>query len=151
MPFVKLDCGILNSTLWIDRAAREIFITALLMAEPFEVRSPLETLNVYDIKPAQFKVPPGWYGFVPAAGPGIVRMAGLDRKEGMEALERLGAPESESRSPEYDGRRMVRISGGYIILNFTKYREKDSTTAERSKRWRERQKIKEAEAASRVS
>ncbi len=56
----------------------------------------------------------------------------------MSALERLGEPESESRSPEFEGRRMVRVNGGWIILNFDKYRKKDHTAAERSKRYRER-------------
>ena len=40
MPFVKLDCTILNSTLWFERDVREIFITALLMAEPKEITEP---------------------------------------------------------------------------------------------------------------
>ena len=39
MPFVKLDCGMLDSTLWFEREAREVFITALLMAEPIELTS----------------------------------------------------------------------------------------------------------------
>ena len=46
MSFVKLDTGILNSTLWMDRAAREVFITALLMAEPMEIPKPMEQLEV---------------------------------------------------------------------------------------------------------
>jgi hypothetical protein len=40
----------------------------------------------------------------------------------------------------------VRIDGGYLVLNFIKYREKDSTLKERQKRWRERQKIRNANA-----
>jgi hypothetical protein len=38
MPFVKLDCGILDSSLWPDLYQREVFITALLMAHPIELR-----------------------------------------------------------------------------------------------------------------
>jgi hypothetical protein len=37
MPFVKLDCGILDSSVWVDRPQRDLFITALLMAQPFEL------------------------------------------------------------------------------------------------------------------
>ena len=46
MPFVKLDCGILDSTLWLARPERDIFLTALLMAEPFELRDPVSQLEI---------------------------------------------------------------------------------------------------------
>jgi len=142
MPFVKLDCGILNSTLWFEHDAREVFITALLMAEPFELREPTPQIKVDALGETGWVVPPGWYGFVPAAGVGITHRAGLKEGAGRAALEILGAPEQSSRSPEFDGRRLVRIDGGYIVLNYIKYRERDMTTADRSKRWRERQKAK---------
>lgn len=143
MAFVKLDCGILNSTLWVERESRDIFITALLMAQPFEVKEPMEQLEVGEIKPTGFVVPPGWYGFVEAAGPGIVRRALADMKDGMKALRKLGEPDSESRSSEFDGRRLVRVNGGYIVLNYMKYRDKDATSAVRSARYRERKKMAE--------
>jgi hypothetical protein len=138
MAFVKLDCGMLDSTLWVDRAARELFITALLMAEPRELLEPLPQIALQSLEPTGFIVPPGWYGFIPAAGSGIIRRAGMEAEVGMQALERLGAPENESRTPAFDGRRLVRIDGGFIALNFEKYRQKDHTTAERSRRYRER-------------
>lgn len=145
MAFVKLDCGILNSTLWVEREQRDVFITALLMAAPFEVREPMEQYEVDAIKKTGFVVPTGWYGFVEAAGPGIVRRALADPKEGMEALRRLGDPDEESRSSEFDGRRLVRVDGGYIVLNYMKYRDKDATAAVRSARYRERKKLAESE------
>lgn len=58
----------------------------------------------------------------------------------MAALKKLTEPEPESRSQDFEGRRMVRIDGGYVILNFMKYRDKDHTGAERAKRYRERKK-----------
>jgi hypothetical protein len=140
MPFVKLDTGILNSTLWVDRDVTQIFITALLMAEPFEVQSPMEQLEVRNLKVTGFTVPPGWYGLVPAAGVGIIRRALMEQEAGYVALEKLGSAESESRSNDFDGRRLVRVDGGYIVLNYMKYRDRDYTAAERQKRWRERQK-----------
>jgi hypothetical protein len=142
MPYVKLDCGILNSTLWFERDAREVFITALLMAEPFELREPTPQIYADSLDYTGWSVPAGWYGFVPAAGIGIIHRARVDETSGRAALVLLGSPEISSRSPEFDGRRLVRIDGGYIVLNFIKYREKDATTAERSRRWRERQKQK---------
>lgn len=144
MPFVKLDCGMLMSTIWVDLDARIVFITALLMAEPAEYPEPVPQIHVNSLNYTGWSAPPGWYGYVPAAGPGIVRMAGLKDAEGMAALERLGDPDLGSRSQEYDGRRLIRIDGGYLVLNYIRYREKDATTAERSKRWRERKKIAES-------
>lgn len=140
MPFVKLDCGILDSTTWIDRPAREIFITALLMAEPGEAMTPCPQYHVRTGEPTGWAAPAGWYGFVWAAGSGIIRRAGIDAEEGLAALERLGAPEPDSRSQEHEGRRLIRIDGGYVVLNFFKYRDRDYTTAKRSARYRERLK-----------
>ncbi len=156
MPFVKLDCGILNSTLWFERTAREVFITALLMAEPREILEPLQQIAVGSLEYTGWVIPPGWYGFVEAAGVGILHRAGVDEgADGMAALASLGEPELSSRTPDFDGRRLVRVDGGFVVLNYIKYREKDSTTAERSKRWRERQKQKReghsADVTTRVS
>lgn len=136
MSFVKLDCGILDSTLWTDRFARELFITALLMARPHRLEKEVAQIEVRSLKETGFVVPVGWYGFVAAAGTGIVHRARMDLEAGLEALERLGAPDSESRTPHFDGRRMVRIDGGYMVLNYQQYRDKDHTAAARSKRYR---------------
>jgi hypothetical protein len=143
MPFVKLDCGILDSSLWPDLYQREVFITALLMAHPIELRERRQQLHVETAKPTGFWVPPGWYGMVPAAGVGIVRRSGVeDAKKGMAALIALGNTERDSRTEDFGGRRLVRTSGGYIVLNYFKYRDRDYTAAERSQRWRDRQKKK---------
>lgn len=139
MAFVKLDTGILDSTLWIERECREVFITALLLAHPFDTDTPMDQYEVRTLKKTGFTVPAGWYGFVPAAGAGIVRRAMVDNEAGLVALEKLGNPDLESRSRDFDGRRMVRVDGGYIVLNFMKYRDRDHTTAARSKRYRDRQ------------
>lgn len=140
MAFVKLDCGILNSTLWVEREARDIFITALLMAIPYELKTPMAQLKIGELAETGFVVPVGWYGFVQAAGPGIVRMAMSEPEPGMRALARLGSVDVESRSSDFEGRRLVRVDGGFIVLNFMKYRDKDNTTAVRSARYRARQK-----------
>lgn len=146
MPFVKLDCNILRSTLWFERLQREIFITALLMAEPMFVDEPLPQIKVRSLESTGWSVPPDKetpYGFVAAAGVGIVRLAmanDSDMEAGLDALEKLGEPEESSRTPDFDGRRLVRVNGGYVVLNYGKYRERDYTAAERQKRWRERHK-----------
>lgn len=156
MPFVKLDCNILRSTLWFERLQREIFITALLMAEPMFVDEPLPQLKTRSLEETGWSVPPDPetpYGFVPAAGVGIVRLAIASNKKedmeaGMDALEKLGEPEESSRTPDFDGRRLVRVNGGYIVLNYGKYRERDYTAAERQKRYRERKKSNAVTSAS---
>lgn len=142
LPFVKLDCGILTSTIWDDYDARMIFLTALLMAEPREFQEPVPQIHVRKLENTGWSAPPGWYGFVPAAGSGIVRRAGgMSIEDGLNALERLGAPEQESRSQEHDGRRLIRVNGGFLVLNYEKYRERDYTAAERTRRWRERNRV----------
>lgn len=138
MSFVKLDCGLLTSTLWFDREAREVFITALLLAKPEVFDNEIEAIEVDTLQPSGWTVPAGWYGFAAACGPAIVSLAKIDQSTGMLALRRLCQPDGESRSKEYDGRRMARINGGYIILNYIKYRERDYTSAERSRRYRQR-------------
>jgi hypothetical protein len=140
VPFVKLDCGILHSTLWVERGHRDVFLTALLMASPKEFKTPQRQLAADSIAETGFEVPPGWYGFVAASGPGIVRMALLDQAEGLQALHKLGEPDPESRSSDYEGRRMIRINGGYLILNFMRYRDHDSNAAARMKLLRDRRK-----------
>ena len=136
MPFVKLDCGILNSTLWFEREAREVFITALLMAEPRELLDPSPQIAIGSLDFTGWVVPAGWYGFVEAAGVGILARAQVSSDVGMLALERLGSPDVSSRSADFDGRRLVRVDGGFVVLNYMKYRERDYTGAERSRRYR---------------
>ena len=144
MPFVKLDCGILRSTLWFDRGSRDVFLTALLMAEPAEFDQPIRTYDPNTGAETAYVVPPGAYGFVEASGPGLIRYSLAEPEEGKEALVRLCSPEPESRTPDFEGRRMVRIDGGFLVLNYAKYREKDYTAADRMRRYRERIKAGDA-------
>lgn len=144
MPFVKLDCAMLRSTTWFDLEARNVFITALLMAEPREFAEPVQQIAVDSLTPTGWEAPPDWYGFVAASGPGILDAAKMGT---VEVLRRLGEPDLESRNPAHEGRRMIRVHGGYLVLNFIRYREKDATAADRQKRWRERAKT----AAARVT
>ena len=140
MPFIKLDVGILDSTLWRDEIATRLLITAIGMAVPFEVRTPTPTYTVRGATETDFIVPEGWCGLVPAAGIGIVHRGRLtaDDEKGLDALERLSAPETDSRTidQQFEGRRMVRIDGGFLILQYDKFRNIDYTAAERMARYR---------------
>jgi len=148
MAFAKIDTRILDSSLWVDRGIRDIFLTALLMGLPYEVTEPMPQLKVDSLEETGFIVLPDWYGFVAAAGPGLIHRALLSEEEGMVALRALGEPDRESRSQEFEGRRLVRVNGGFIILNFMKFRDRDTTNAERQRQFRERQRRKAADAIS---
>jgi hypothetical protein len=143
VSYVKLDCDMLRSSTWGDYDARNVMLTALLMAEPKEYSEPEPQMQVRSLDHTGWHVPPGWYGFVPAAGAGIVATAGIEREAGFAALERLGSPDPESRSRDFDGRRVVRVDGGFVVLNFMRFREKDHTTAERSRRYREQKRARQ--------
>lgn len=142
MSFVKIDTRILRSSLWLDRDAKDMFLTALLLAEPKDFTESVEQLEISGFNRTGFELPPGWYGYAPASGPGIAHAAGIDRDTGMKALERLSSPDPESMSDEYEGRRLIRITGGYIILNYMRYREKDETASARMRRYRENKSLR---------
>ncbi len=113
MPFVKLDCGIIHSSLWAESSDTKIcWITLLLLADQ--------------------------NGFVRAAPSAIAREAGIPAEVARKAISLFCSPDNESRSPENQGKRIERVDGGFHILNYEKYRERDYTNAERQKRWRER-------------
>lgn len=151
MAFVKLDTDMLDSTIWMDRPAREVFITSLLLAQPREFSEPQKQIAVRSLEYTGWEAPAGWYGFVPASGPGIVHRSQVPKDEGDAALERLGSPEPESRSQAFEGRRMIRIDGGYLILNYMKFRDKDHTAPLRSARYRARLKAEASEACHTVT
>ena len=151
MAYVKLDCGMLTSTIWMDRQAREVFITALLMAEPAQFDEPIQEIATRSLDYTGWVAPSGWYGFVPAANVGIIRFAGLAEEEGLQALERLASPDLGSRSQKFEGRRLIRVDHGYLVLNYDFYRQKDHTAAERQRRFRERKALRVMSLTSRVT
>ncbi len=112
---MKLDCGIIHSSLWAESSDTKIcWITLLLLADP--------------------------NGFVRAAPSAIAREAGIPAEVARKAISLFCSPDNESRSPENQGKRIERVEGGFHILNYEKYRERDYTNAERQKRWRESQR-----------
>lgn len=141
---MKLDTGILDSTLWVDADACKLFIAALCVARLHEITEPEQTYQTFSNDPDEFIVPVGWYGLVQAAGPGLVRRAALDLGDGMSALHRLSQPDQLSRSVAHDGRRLVRVNRGFVVLNYVSYRDIDYSAAERQARFREREKKRKA-------
>jgi hypothetical protein len=115
MAFVKLDSGILDSTLWVqDAITCKVFITMLAMCGP--------------------------KGLCEATAPGIARRSNTSLDETRRALEILESPDDDSRTLEDEGRRIRRVDGGYLIVNYLKYREKDHTAAERMRKYRTNRK-----------
>lgn len=102
-PFVKLYSTILESTLWWgeDVPTRLVWIT-LLVASDHE-------------------------GIYRGTLPGLAGRARVTLEEARNAVYRLQLPDTESRTPDYEGRRIEVIPEvGYKLLNYEKYRDKRS-------------------------
>jgi hypothetical protein len=115
VTFVKLDCGVLDSSLWIEPpAVVKVFLTMLAMCTS--------------------------EGVCEATAPGISRRAVLPIATVRRALAKLEAPDPDDRSGVDGGRRIKRVPGGYLVVNYLAYRRKDHGAAERKRRQRERER-----------
>lgn len=65
-------------------------------------------------------------GMVRASVSGLAHIARVDRASCERALEILSSPDSDSRSPEFEGRRIRKVDGGWLLLNYVKYRDAKS-------------------------
>jgi hypothetical protein len=63
-------------------------------------------------------------GVVEGSVPGLANLCRLSTSEMRTALKKLSEPDPDSRSPEHEGRRIQAIEGGWLLLNYAKYREK---------------------------
>jgi hypothetical protein len=63
---------------------------------------------------------------VEASVPGLAHVAGVSVEECRIAIADFLGPDPDSRSKEYDGRRIEVVDGGWRILNGDKYRDKMS-------------------------
>lgn len=119
--YVKLFSDILQSSLWAQSSdVRVVWITMLALANQD--------------------------GLVRATAPGIAHAARVSLRRTQAALELFQAPDSESRTPDNEGRRIERVDGGFLILNYEKYRlmcsaeKRREQTRERVRRFRERER-----------
>lgn len=113
--YAKVFASILDSSIWFEgMATRLVWITMLTLCDRD--------------------------GFVEASDPGICHRANVPKAEGLAALKTLSAPDLESKSKEWGGRRIERVQGGWKILNYEKYRDaqtpKQKATALRVARFR---------------
>jgi hypothetical protein len=111
MSWNRLHKRILNSSVWYeDDQTRIVWITMLAMADK--------------------------NGFVDTSLIGLAGAARVPKEKCAEAIRIFENPDPDSSSSEYDGRRVEKIDGGWVLLNFSKY--KGSTSTERVRRHRER-------------
>jgi hypothetical protein len=115
MGFTKLFSDIVMSTIWReDDKTRLVWITMLATAD------------------AQ--------GIVNTSVPGLADAARVKVVECRQALKKLSDPDPDSRSKENEGRRIIEVEGGFLILNYQKYREKNVSRAEYFKKYYARRK-----------
>ena len=117
--FTKLDNKILTSSIWNEPPETRVLWVSLLAASDEN-------------------------GFVTCSRSGLLRLSNIPEDKFNAGLECLMSPDEDSRTREYEGRRIEKIDGGYLILNYDKYRTseiiKREQTKERVRKYRERKK-----------
>jgi hypothetical protein len=80
-------------------------------------------------------------GYVGASVPGLAHAANISLDECKRGLEKFCSPDEFSRDPSNEGRRLRRVVGGFVVVNYLRYRnrrtESQSKNAARQKRFRE--------------
>jgi hypothetical protein len=118
--YTKLFSSIVASTIWREDApTRLVWITMLAMKNRDHI--------------------------VEASLPGLADFARVTIKECRAAIEKLSSPDEDSRTKDFDGRRIKAIDGGWLILNGEKYRQKMNADERR-----EYLRIKQAERRARL-
>jgi hypothetical protein len=119
--FVKLFSSIANSTIWReDPPTKIVWITMLVLADRD--------------------------GYVGASIPGLADAARVSLEETEAALLKFKTPDPYSRTQDFEGRRIMDAPGGWMILNYPKYRairseeERRIANANRVRRFREKHK-----------
>ena len=95
--YVKIHTNLLTSSLWAcDAQTCKTWITLLVLCDQ--------------------------NGFVEATAPGIATLSHTPLERTREILESFQSPDPDSRTPDNDGRRIEKINGGFLVLNYLKYR-----------------------------
>jgi len=121
MGFAKLDDGILKSSIMAERP--EIFKVFIAL---------LASSN--------------WEGLAKVSPIFLASACHLSQEVVDRALERLSSPDKYSRSSEEEGRRIKRVEGGFLVINYKKYRAftySDSPESVRKREYRKRVKKKD--------
>lgn len=101
---------LLDSSLWASStpATRCTWITFLLDADP--------------------------EGFIPTSIPGLARRAHVTVEEARAAVALLEAPDPDSRTPDFEGRRIRKVDHGWQVINFVAWRERAKLEAEKARK-----------------
>jgi hypothetical protein len=115
--FAKLDSGIIYSTLWMQsHDVVRVWIALLAMADA--------------------------NGRIRSSVPAFAHLCFVSPDRMREILEIFKAPDPDSRITQHEGRKIRDVDGGWLVLNYTKYRNlmqrKPGTHGERQARWRQR-------------
>jgi hypothetical protein len=117
--YAKVFSDIIYSTVWReDVYTKIIWITMLVMADR--------------------------HGLVMSSIPGLADAAKVSLDQCLSAIEVLSSPDKYSRTKEFDGRRISEVDGGWLLLNYEKFRsrkddeEQRIRTAERVRRHRQK-------------
>ena len=103
---------IVTSTIWQeDDKTRIVWITMLAISDP--------------------------YGIVSASIPGLASVANVSVDATRTAVKNLLDPDPDSRTKDFEGRRIEEIDGGWRILNYIKYRKmlSEAERAEYKAKW----------------
>ena len=99
--YTKLFGSILESTVWLESPPiKVVWITLLAMADRD--------------------------GIIEASVPGLAKRAGVERGHCEQALAVFLAPDPDSRTQDFEGRRVEVVPGGWRLLNHDVYRERAS-------------------------
>lgn len=120
MAYTKLWHKIVTSSIWdADDQTRIVWITMLALANRD--------------------------GFVEASSSSLALLSRVPRKDCEKALEVLRSPDPDSRTKADDGRRIEDTDGGWVLLNYEKYRSATSddphAVAAKERQRRHREKI----------
>lgn len=104
--FAKLFSSITESSLWSEpKEVRLLFVSMLARADQ--------------------------NGFVESSLPGLARVSNLTLEETELAIGVLMSPDKYSKNPANDGKRVEKVPGGYVLLNYEDYRSRRSSEERR--------------------
>ena len=131
IPFTKVYRSMLTSSLWTMphprlHMVRCVWMTLMLLADR--------------------------RGYVHASVPGLAAAAIVTLEEAEEALQLFREPDRYSRTREHEGRRLVDVEGGWLLLNYESHRAAavDELAKQSKREWYHREKAKRSSAPSKT-
>lgn len=121
VPFTKVYRSMLTSSIWTTphpqlHMIRCVWVTLMLLADK--------------------------HGYVHASVPGLAAQAMVSLEEAEAALAVFRAPDPYSRTKEHEGRRLVDVDGGWLLLNYSTHRDatREELTKQSKRDWYHRNK-----------